>query len=51
MDNVLVHQNGSEESKSIVLVGGRLGGLKLSSQENFGVRNVGEPSGFITAEH
>jgi hypothetical protein len=49
VDNVLVHQDGSEESKRIVMAGERLGGLKLSSQD-FGVSNVGEPSGFTTAE-
>lgn len=51
MDNVLVYQDGSEKSKSIVMVGGRLGGLGLSSQEDFGVSNGAEPSGFTLTEH
>lgn len=51
MDNVLVHQNGSEENKKCFNGGRTIGGLKLSSQENFGVSNVGEPSVFTTAEH
>lgn len=33
------------------MVGGRLGGLGFSPQEDFGVSNGAERSGFTTAEH